>query len=78
MNNEVTDTHWQLKQGCNVKEIMFKPRVVDEYQNDIAAVVDEYHLPAINYRDLSRQHALSEALSRWPLLAELNSVKAEV
>lgn len=77
MNNEVIGAHWNLRQGSNTGKATLKPIVVDEYQNDIAAVMAAYHISAMDYRDLSRQHSLNQALSRWPLLFELTSQQVD-
>lgn len=75
MNNDVTGTQWNLRQGrkTEIKNRPPGPAVTKEYQNDIAAVMTAYHLSSLEYQDLSYQGALQEAYLRWPLLSEILS-----
>ncbi|AWH88661.1 cellulose biosynthesis protein BcsR [Limnobaculum parvum] len=75
MNDDVTGTQWNLRKGRNteIENRLPGQAVVKEYQNDIAAVMTAYHLTSLEYRDFSRQGALQEAFSRWPLLSEILS-----
>ncbi|GGD29955.1 MULTISPECIES: cellulose biosynthesis protein BcsR [Franconibacter] len=41
------------------------------FQNDLATLKHVFHLPEINYSDISQQENLKAAINRWPLLAEL-------
>ncbi|PHI28030.1 cellulose biosynthesis protein BcsR [Budvicia aquatica] len=73
MNDEVKSFHSEIAQGRETTENTFKPQsALSEFQDDISAVALAYNLPTLRYIDLSRQSALSQAFSRWPLLSELN------
>lgn len=73
MNDEVKSFHWDIGQGRETKESTIKPQpALSEFQDDISAVALAYNLPTLRYVDLSRESALSQAFSRWPLLSELN------
>ncbi|MBK5143971.1 hypothetical protein I2494_09605 [Budviciaceae bacterium BWR-B9] len=75
MNDDVTGTQWNLRQGRKTETGNRLPElmVAKEYQNDIAAVMTAYHLTSLEYQDLSHQSALQEAFLRWPLLSEMLS-----